>query len=344
MSISEPYGVVGLITPWNSPLTMDAQKLAPALAGGNAVLLKPSEITPGIGLALGKLCIEAGFPEGLISVLTGRGDSIGSAIVKHPDVRMVSFTGGTETGKAIAVNAAKKLMPVALELGGKSPHIVFSDSNQEEAVISVANGIFGSMGQSCVAGSRLFVERKVYASFLKNLVDIAKSYLIGSPLDENTDLGPLASFKHRKIVESYVDIAISEGGNILTGGVRPVGLDEGAYFLPTVIDKLNPAARVCREEIFGPVLVAIPFDTEEELVQMANNSPYGLACGIWTNDTKKAWRLARRIDAGTVWINSYKSLSIANPFGGMKESGLGREKGRQGIGLYQNQKTISFAI
>ncbi|MBR71460.1 MAG: aldehyde dehydrogenase [Rhodospirillaceae bacterium] len=344
MTLNEPFGIVGLITPWNSPLTMEAQKLAPALAAGNSVILKPSEVTPGIGIALGKLCVEAGFPPELINVLNGSGTDVGSPIVSHPSVRMVSFTGGTNTGRAIARAASEKLMPVALELGGKSPHIVFADANIEQASRAIADGIFGSMGQSCVAGSRLLVQKDIYESLIHELINIVKSYSVGNPADESTELGPLSSFSHRDVVENYIRSAISDGGEILIGGNRPEGLDQGAYYLPTIIKDLSPNARAYKEEIFGPVLIVASFDNEEELIELANNSVYGLACGIWTNDFKRAWRIAKNIDAGTVWINSYKVLSIANPFGGMKDSGLGQEKGRQGIELYQAKKTISISI
>ena len=344
LTVHEPYGVVGLITPWNSPLTMDAQKLAPALAAGNAVLLKPSEITPGIGLALGRLCQNAGVPPGIVNVLSGTGRLTGDAIVRHPDGRMVSFTGGTATGRAIAQTAAEKLMPVALELGGKSPHIVFADADLEAAAQSVADGIFGSMGQSCVAGSRLFVERNIYEAFVARVVERADAYRVGPPESEASELGPLASFPHRDRVEALVQSAWEDGGKFLCGGERPEGFAEGAYYRPTVIDGLEVGARICQEEVFGPVLVTLPFEDEDDVIAQANNTVYGLACGIWCGDFKRVWRVARRIEAGTVWINSYKSLSIATPFGGMKESGVGREKGRQGLRLYQEQKSIYVAL
>ncbi|MDA0230493.1 MAG: aldehyde dehydrogenase [Proteobacteria bacterium] len=344
LTVQEPYGAVGLITPWNSPLTMDAQKLAPAIAAGNAVLLKPSEITPGIGLALGRLCQDAGVPPGVVNVLSGTGSLVGNAIVRHPDVRMVSFTGGTKTGRAIAAAAAAKLMPVALELGGKSPHIVFADADIEAAAQAVAGGIFGSMGQSCVAGSRLFVEQRIYEAFVERVVARANAYRIGAPDKEASELGPLASFPHRDRVEALVQSARDDGGRILCGGERPEGFSEGAYYRPTVIDGLGNNAQICQEEVFGPVLVAMPFNGEDDLVAQANDTAYGLACGIWSADFKRAWRMARRIECGTTWINSYKSLSVATPFGGVKESGIGREKGRQGLSLYQQSKSIYTAL
>ena len=344
LTVQEPYGTVGLITPWNSPLTMDAQKLAPAIAAGNTVLLKPSEITPGIGLALGQICQEAGIPPGVVNVLSGSGHIVGNAIVRHPNVRMVSFTGGSKTGRAIAAAAAKKLMPVALELGGKSPHIVFADADVEAAAQAVADGIFGSMGQSCVAGARLFIERRIYGVFVEQVVARANAYRIGAPENETSELGPLASFAHRDRVETLVQSARDDGGRILCGGERPVGFSEGAYYRPTVIDGLGNQAHICQEEVFGPVLMVLPFSDEDDLIAQANDTAYGLACGIWSADFKRSWRVARRIECGTVWINSYKSLSVATPFGGIKESGIGREKGREGLRLYQQLKSIYTAL
>lgn len=346
LTVHEPIGVVALITPWNSPLTMEAQKLAPALAAGNSVILKPSEITPGTGLALGQLICDAGLPPGVLSVLSGTGAAVGDPLVRHPAIGMVSFTGGTTTGRAIARIAAERLIPVALELGGKSPHIVFADADLERAVEGVFGGIFDALGQSCVAGSRLFVERPIYRAFVDRLVERAEAVRLGPPTDPASDQGPLASFGHRERIERYVGFAREDGGRILTGGERPAGAPfaQGAYYRPTIIEGLANDARTCREEIFGPVLCVLPFDDEADLIAQANDTAYGLAAGVWTRDTAKAWRLARRLEAGTVWINTYRELSIAAPFGGMKESGLGREKGRQGVRLYTAPKSIYLSL
>lgn len=346
MSVHDPIGVVAAITPWNSPIASDAQKLAPALAAGNACILKPANWTPLLALELGRICMEAGLPSGLVSVLPGSGSEIGDALVRHPDVRRVSFTGGTTTGRHIAAIAAQKLMPVSLELGGKSPTIVFDDADLEHAVDGVLFGIFSSNGQSCIAGSRLFVQRGIYDTFLGRLVDKARRLRIGHPDDPATQISPLIHPKHRDSVERYVALATEEGGAILCGGARPTGgiYDQGWYYQPTVIAGLSNRARVVQEEIFGPVLVVMPFDDEAALIEEANDSVYGLACGIWTTDYKKAWRVARRIEAATVWINTYKQLSIATPFGGMKDSGMGREKGRLGILEYTNQKSLYFGL
>ncbi|MFF4758447.1 aldehyde dehydrogenase family protein [Streptomyces sp. NPDC001292] len=346
MSVYEPIGVVGAINPWNSPIASDAQKVAPALAGGNAVLLKPAEWTPLVSLAFGRLVhqalTEAGMPTALLSVLPGKGSIVGDAIVTHPLVRRIGFTGGTGTGRTIARAAADKLVPASLELGGKSPTIVREDADVEQAIAGVMFGIFSSSGQSCVAGSRLFVHRSLYDSFLGQLVERVRKLRVGPGTDPDTRVAPLVHHRHRDAVAAYVDLARAEGGRILCGGAVPDGAAyaDGAYYLPTVIDGLPNSARVCQEEIFGPVLVALPYEDEDHLVQQANDSVYGLACGIWTRDARAAWRLARRIEAGTVWINTYKQFSISTPFGGMKDSGLGTEKGRDLIRAYQRQKSL----
>lgn len=346
MTAYEPYGVVAAITPWNSPLTMEAQKIAPALAAGNAVVLKPSEVTPSTGLAVGRIALEAGLPPGLLNVLPGTGHDVGAALVAHPLVRMVSFTGGTESGRRIAEVAARKLMPVALELGGKSPHIVFADADIDAAVAAVADGIFEGSGQSCVAGSRLFVQRSVHDAVVRKLVERARSLRVDLPDAAGAEMGPLATFAHRDKVERMVEDARTAGAQILAGGARPgaAALARGAYYLPTVIGGIDNRAAIAQQEIFGPVLCVLPFDDEEDLVAQANDSAFGLASGVWTADYQRAWRVARALEAGTVWINTYKQLSISTPFGGFKESGIGREKGTSGMRLYQQPKGIYFGM
>jgi betaine-aldehyde dehydrogenase len=346
MTVYEPYGVVVAITPWNSPLTMEAQKVAPALAAGNAVILKPSEVTPSAALALGQAALDAGIPPGILNVLPGTGAVAGDALVRHPRVDFVSFTGGTASGRRIAAIAAEKLMPVALELGGKSPHVVFADADLDAAAAAVADGIFEASGQSCVAGSRLVVQRPVYERVLGLVAERARALKLDLPDAPGAKLGPLSSFDHRERVERYVESARSEGGTIVAGGARPADarLTQGAYYLPTVVAGLTNAATVCQQEIFGPVLCALAFEDEEDLVQLANDSAYGLAAGIWTADYRRAWRVARRLDAGTVWINTYKQLSIASAFGGFKDSGIGREKGIGGLRLYQQAKSLYFGL
>jgi betaine-aldehyde dehydrogenase len=344
MTVHEPYGVVAAITPWNSPLTMEAQKVAPAIAAGNAVILKPSEITSSPALELGRAALEAGLPPGILNVLPGSGAVAGDALVRHPGVQFVSFTGGTESGRRIAAAAAEKLMPVALELGGKSPHVVFADADIDAAVAAVSDGIFEGSGQSCVAGSRLFVQRSVHDRVLAGIVERAKALRIDLPDAPGAQFGPLASFPHRDRVAAIVDKAKAEGGDVVTGGGRPPfeKLSGGAYYLPTVIAGLANAAGICQQEIFGPVLCVLPFDDEDDLLQQANDSVYGLAAGIWTADYRCAWRVARKLEAGTVWVNTYKQLSISTPFGGFKQSGIGREKGTGGLRLYQQEKSLYF--
>jgi betaine-aldehyde dehydrogenase len=346
MTVHEPYGVVAAITPWNSPLTMEAQKVAPAIAAGNAVILKPSEITPSPALELGRAALDAGLPPGILNVLPGSGASVGEALVRHKGVRFVSFTGGTATGRRIAGIAAEKLMPLALELGGKSPHIVFADANIDAASAAVADGIFEASGQSCVAGSRLFVERPIHDRVLALVVERARALKPDLPDAPGARLGPIASFAHRDRIERCVAAARSEGADIVAGGARPEDrkLAAGAYYLPTVVAGLPNSAGVCQQEIFGPVLCVLPFDDEDDLVRQANDSAFGLAAGLWTADYQRAWRVARRLEAGTVWINTYKQLSISTPFGGFKDSGIGREKGIGGLRLYQQAKSVYFGL
>ncbi|WP_129558362.1 aldehyde dehydrogenase [Pseudomonas aeruginosa] len=346
MSVYEPMGVVVAITPWNSPIASEAQKLAPALAAGNAVVVKPAEITPLAALALARICDEAGLPRGLVSVLPGKGALIGAALTRHPLARRVSFTGGTRTGKHIARIAADKMMPVSLELGGKSPTMVLADADLDNAVAGVLYGIFSSSGESCIAGSRLFVASERYDEFMERLATGAAALRVGDPADERTQMGPLISARHRESVERYVEMGVAEGGRLRTGGVRPHGgaFDRGYFYTPTIIEGLTNGARLCREEVFGPVLVAMPFASEEALIEEANDSCYALAAGIWTRDFQRAWRLGRAVQAGTVWINTYKQFSISTPFGGWRDSGLGREKGRLGILQYMEQKSLYWGL
>ncbi|WP_343653131.1 aldehyde dehydrogenase [Herbaspirillum sp.] len=346
MSVYEPMGVVAAITPWNSPIASEAQKMAPALAAGNAVVVKPAEVTPLAALELARICIEAGVPAGMISVLPGKGSVIGDAITLHPLVKRVSFTGGTTTGKHIAHIAADKMMPVSLELGGKSPTMVFEDADLDHAVAGVLYGIFSSSGESCIAGSRLFVARSLYDGFMERLAAGAAALRVGDPADERTQMGPLITARHREGIERYVDIGVTDGGRIRTGGVRPQGaqFERGYYYTPTIIEGVSNEQRICQEEIFGPVLVAMPFDNEDDLIRQANDSVYALAAGIWTRDYKRAWRIGRAVQAGNVWINTYKQFSISTPFGGWRDSGLGREKGRLGLLQYMEQKAMYWGM
>ena len=342
LSVHEPLGLVAAITPWNSPIASDAQKVAPALAAGNAVLLKPASWSPLVSLELARIVEEAGLPKGLFSVLPGAGREIGNLLVEHPDIAKVSFTGGTETGRRIARQAADKLMPVSLELGGKSPTIVCADADLDLALAGVLFGIFSSTGQSCIAGSRLFVERPIYDAFVARLVEATRALRVGHPHDPSTQVAPLVHMDHRAEVAAHVARALADGARLLCGGAPPEGAlyDRGAYYLPTILADVRNSDRICRDEVFGPVLVVMPFEDEDHLIAMANDNDYGLACGIYTRDFPKSWRLGRAINAGTVWVNTYKQFSISTPFGGEKDSGMGREKGRQGIRAYMAQKSF----
>ncbi|MGD9863110.1 MAG: aldehyde dehydrogenase [Pseudodonghicola sp.] len=342
LSVHEPLGIVAAITPWNSPIASDAQKVAPALAAGNAVILKPASWSPLTALELARIVDEAGLPKGLFSVLPGSGREIGNLLVEHPDIAKVSFTGGTTTGRALARQAADKLMPVSLELGGKSPTIVFADADQDQALAGILFGIFSSSGQSCIAGSRLFVQRSIYDSFVPRLVEATKRLKVGHPFDADTQVAPLIHMDHRAEVADHVARALAEGAELLCGGAIPEGdlYARGCYYLPTILAGVTNTDRICREEVFGPVLVVMPFEDEAEVIAQSNDNDYGLACGIWTRDFPKAWRIGRAIRAGTIWHNTYKQFSISTPFGGEADSGVGREKGRQGLRAYMAQKSF----
>ena len=346
MSLHEPIGVVAAITPWNSPIASEAQKMAPALAAGCPVVIKPAEITPRMAIELARIGEAAGIPPGILSVLPGKGALLGDALVRHPLVKRVAFTGGTSVGLGIARLAADKLMGVSLELGGKSPTIVCADADLDHAVAGVLFGIFSSSGESCIAGSRAFVHRSVYAAFRERLLAGARALRVGDPALESTQMGPLVSGAHRESVERYVALGLAEGGQLLTGGARLAGslYERGYYYPPTVIEGLPNGARMVQEEIFGPVLALLPWDDEAELIAQCNDNPYGLACGIWTRDYRSAWRLGAELQTGTVWVNTYKQFSSSTPFGGVKLSGTGREKGRLGILEYTTQKSYYWGL
>jgi betaine-aldehyde dehydrogenase len=346
LSLHEPLGVVAAITPWNSPIASEAQKIAPALAAGCAIIIKPAEITPRMAIELARIIEAAGVPAGIVSVLPGKGSLIGEALVRHPLIKRVAFTGGTSVGLGIAKIAAEKLMPSSLELGGKSPTIICADADIGHAIAGVLFGIFSSSGESCIAGSRCFVHRSVYESFKTKLVQMASQLRVGDPEKESTQMGPLVSRAHRQSVAQYVQLGIDEGGTVLCGGQAPQGpqWEHGSYYLPTILEGLSNTARVCQEEIFGPVLVLLPWENEADLIAQCNNSMYGLASGIWTENYKTALRIGRALETGTVWINTYKVFSINTPFGGVKMSGTGREKGRMSILEYCHQKSFYWGL
>jgi phenylacetaldehyde dehydrogenase len=338
----EPVGVCGLIVPWNYPLLLTMWKLAPALACGNTVILKPAEQTSLTALRLAELACELDFPPGVINVLTGRGEITGAALAAHPGVDKISFTGSTEVGKSIAAAGAAHLTRVSLELGGKSPNVVFADADLDAAASGAAWGIFYNMGEDCCAGSRLFVQEQVFDEFLAKVTAVARSIQVGDPFDLGSQLGPLVSSGHRARVAGYVDGAVADGARVVTGGGRPGHLagTDGFYFEPTILTDVTPDARIVREEVFGPVVVATPFSDDEHAVKVANDTIYGLAAGVWTQNLGRAHRFARAVKAGTVWLNDFGPADSAAPFGGFKQSGYGREHGSEALNLFLETKSV----
>ena len=339
----EPVGVVGQVIPWNFPLLMQAWKLAPALACGNTVVLKPAEQTPLTALRVGELILEAGFPAGVVNILAGYGPTAGGAIARHMDVDKVAFTGSTEVGHLIMEAAAQtNLKRVTLELGGKSPNIVFADADMDQAVEGSHFALFFNQGQCCCAGSRLFVERKAYNEFVERSVDRAKRRTVGDPLDAKTEQGPQVDEAQFEKVMSYIDAGRKEGANLKCGGGR-VG-DRGYFVEPTVFSDVRDEMKIAQEEIFGPVMSIIPFDSIDEVIERGNKSLYGLAAAVWTRDITKATTIANGLRAGTVWVNCYDVFDAAAPFGGFKQSGIGRELGEYGLQQYSEVKTVTMAL
>ncbi|MFN2598274.1 MAG: betaine-aldehyde dehydrogenase [Pyrinomonadaceae bacterium] len=343
-TLREPVGVCGQIIPWNFPLLMAAWKLAPALAAGNTVVLKPAEQTPTTALELAKLIQEAGFPDGVVNVVPGYGETAGAALASHAGIDKIAFTGSTEVGKTIARAAADNLTKVSLELGGKAPNIVFADADIDQAVNGAMMGIFYNQGQVCCAGSRLFLDERVKDEFLDRFKAKAEKIKVGDPMDKQTLMGPQVSAEQLDRIKSYVTIAREEGATVLTGGGAPAALDEkfrrGYFFTPTIFSDVQNRMRVAQEEIFGPVTSVITFKDEDDLIRQANETIYGLSAGIWTRDVRRAHRFAREIKAGTVWINTFNMMNAASPFGGYKQSGYGREMGRHALEMYTHVKSV----
>jgi len=342
-TLREPLGVCGQIIPWNFPLLMAAWKLAPALAAGNTVVLKPAEQTPAGAMELAKLIQEAGFPEGVVNIVPGYGETAGAALAAHPGIDKIAFTGSTEVGKLIAKAAADNLTKVSLELGGKAPNIVFADSDLEQAVAGAMMGIFYNQGQVCCAGSRLFVEESVKDNFLSKLSDRAAKINVGDPMNKATQMGPQVSEEQLNRIKGYVDIARAEGATVVTGGESPrldAAFQKGYFFTPTIFSEVKNSMRVAREEIFGPVVSVITFKDEDDLIKQANDTIYGLSAGIWTRDVTRAHRFAKEIKAGVIWINTFNMFNAASPFGGYKQSGYGREMGRHALELYTQVKSV----
>ncbi|HBZ08281.1 MAG TPA: aldehyde dehydrogenase [Bacillus bacterium] len=336
----EPLGVVAAITPWNSPLYLTTLKLAPALVAGNTIVIKPSEVTSASLLELVRLVEEAGFPPGVVNVVTGFGKPAGEALTTHPLVRKIAFTGGEESARHVVRNSAENFAQLSLELGGKSPNIVFEDADPDNAAMGIIAGIFGASGQSCVAGSRAFLHTNIYDRVIERLIDRVQSIKIGDPLQDETEMGPLATEAQLKRVEKYVELGKQEGGHLIYGGKKPARLEKGWYFEPTIFEHTDNQSKITREEIFGPVLSVIPFRDEAEAIQLANSTDYGLAAGIWARDIGKAHRVAKAVRAGIVWVNTYRSISPIAPIGGSGLSGYGREGGYEAIYDYTQSKVV----
>lgn len=341
----EPLGVCVGITPWNSPLLLLSYKLAPALAAGNTFVIKPSEMTSASTLEFARLVEEAGFPEGVFNVVTGSGGDLGETLVTHPDVAKIAFTGSEATGRRIGETAARGFKKVTLELGGKSPNIVFADAEIDNAVNGVISGIFAATGQTCIAGSRLLVERRIHDEFVERIVGLARTARMGDPLETTTQVGPVTTQAQLAKILGYIDIAKGEGAECVLGGGRPddPAFAEGWFVNPTIFTGVGNAMRIAQEEVFGPVLSVIPFDDEDEALAIANDTTFGLAAGLWTQDVRRMLRMSAGIQAGTVWVNTYRTISYMSPLGGYKHSGIGRENGQAAIDAYLQTKSVMIS-
>ncbi len=342
-TLRQPIGVVGCISPWNLPLYLFSWKIAPALATGNCVVAKPSEITPYTAYLLSQVCIEAGLPKGVLNIVHGLGNKVGQAIVEHEGIKAISFTGGTETGKRIASVAAPMFKKLSLELGGKNPTIIFTDCDIEETVKQVVTSSFSNQGEICLCGSRIFIEKSIYAKFKEAFVARVQSLKVGDPNNDDSNMGAIVSLQHKQKILSYIRLAEEEGGKILCGGneLKLDGRCANGYFIePTIIEGLDYKCRTNQEEIFGPVVTLTPFENEEEVLMMANSVKYGLSATIWTNDLKRAHRVAEKVEAGIVWINSWLVRDLRTPFGGVKASGVGREGGWEAMRFFTEAKNV----
>lgn len=341
-TLRQPLGVAGLISPWNLPLYLLTWKIAPAIAAGNTCVAKPSELTPMTAHRLAELSLEAGIPAGVINIVHGLGPKAGEAITAHPDIPLISFTGGTVTGAKVAASAAPHFKKVSLELGGKNPNLIFADADLDQAVATSIQSSFANQGELCLCGSRILVEREIHDRFVERFVAATKKLRVGDPADEATDVGALISEEHLQKVIGYIELARQEGGTVVTGG-RRMG-QKGFFLEPAVITGLGPECRVVREEIFGPVVTITPFDSEEEAMAMANATRYGLSATLWTRDLQRAHRVAAAIDCGTVWINCWLLRDLRVPFGGMKESGVGREGGFESLNFFTEAKNVCVKL
>lgn len=346
-TMRRPIGVAGCISPWNLPLYLFSWKIAPALAAGNTVVAKPTEVTPMTSYMLSKVCQDAGLPKGVLNLVHGYGHKAGQAIVEHTDVPVISFTGGTETGKKLAATAAPMFKKLSLELGGKNPNIIFADCDFDEMLRTTLRSSFANQGQICLCGSRIFVERPIYEKFRDAFVEKVKKMKVGNPLDDSTKMGAVVSKPHMEKVLSYIQLAEDEGGTILAGGhpTNPGGENDGGYFIePTVIEGLTYDCRTNQEEIFGPVVTIMPFDTEEEVLMMANSTNYGLAATVWTENLKKAHRVSHALKSGIVWVNCWLLRDLRTPFGGMKQSGVGREGGFEALRYFTEAQNVCVKL
>jgi aminomuconate-semialdehyde/2-hydroxymuconate-6-semialdehyde dehydrogenase len=345
-TLRTPIGVVGCISPWNLPLYLFTWKIAPALAAGNCVVAKPSEFTPVTAAMLGEICTAAGLPNGVLNIVHGLGGAVGQAIVEHPSIKAISFTGGTATGKHIASVAGPMFKKVSLELGGKNPNIIFADADLDKAIKTTVNSSFMNQGEICLCGSRVFVERSVYDHVKHALVQAVSEMKVGDPLDPNTRLGAIVSKPHYEKVLGYIALAKEEGASVLCGGMalHPEGLEEGYYIAPTILEGLSASARCNMEEIFGPVISIMPFDTEEEVLAMANATDYGLAATVWTEHLTRAHRVAGQLQMGIVWVNCWLLRDLRTPFGGVKSSGVGREGGWEAMRFFTEPKNVCIAL
>jgi len=341
-TLRQPIGVVGCISPWNLPLYLFSWKIAPALAAGNTVVAKPSEITPMTAFLLGEICTEAGLPKGVLNIVHGTGASAGQAIVEHKNIKAISFTGGTKTGENIARTAAPMFKKLSLELGGKNPNLIFADCDYNKMLAVTVKSSFSNQGQICLCGSRIFVEKTIYEKFKKDFVEKVKQLKIGDPFNAETDIGALVSKPHLEKVESYIKLAEKEGGKILYGGnsVTVKNFENGYYLEPTIIEVFDNQCRVNQEEIFGPVVTIMPFETEEEVLRMANSVKYGLSATLWTSDLNRTMRISKEIEAGIVWVNTWLNRDLRTPFGGMKYSGVGREGGFEALRFFTEVKNV----
>jgi len=341
----QPIGVVGCISPWNLPLYLFTWKIAPAIASGNCVVAKPSEVTPATAFMLGEICNQAGLPKGVLNIVHGLGTTTGQAIIEHPKIKAISFTGGTATGAHIAKVAAPMFKKLSLELGGKNPNIIFADCDYDEMLNATVRSSFANQGQICLCGSRIFVEASLYEKFKADFVEKVKQLKVGHPLEANTDIGALVSKAHLEKVKSYIEIAKTDDGTILCGGneVMVNDYENGYYLEPTIIEVSNNECRVNQEEIFGPIVTIMPFKTEDDVLQMANNVKYGLSATIWTNNLNRTMRLMQQLQAGIVWVNTWMLRDLRTPFGGVKASGVGREGGFEALRFFTEAKNVCIA-